>query len=137
LGGALAGFAVMTKTELLLLLIGGVYVVEAVSVILQVASFKYLGRRIFLMAPIHYHFEMKAWTETMIMLRFCFIAGILCALASRAVVRGGAVAGNVGRPRTAVDAPESAWLVCDLSSFQHEDDHQLALDIAELLNREP
>jgi phospho-N-acetylmuramoyl-pentapeptide-transferase len=79
LGGALAGFAVMTKTELLLLLIGGVYLVEAVSVILQVLSFKYLGRRIFLIAPIHHHFEMKAWTETKIMVRFWIIAGILCA----------------------------------------------------------
>jgi len=78
LGGALAGFAIMTKTELLLLLIGGVYLIEALSVIIQVLSFKYLGRRVFLMAPIHYHFEMKAWSETKIMVRFWILAGILC-----------------------------------------------------------
>ena len=80
LGGAMAGFAIMMKAELLLLLIGGVYLIEALSVMLQVASFKYLGRRVFLMAPIHYHFEMKAWTETKIMIRFWIIAGILCAV---------------------------------------------------------
>ena len=79
LGGAMAGFAIMMKAELLLLLIGGVYLIEALSVMLQVASFKYLGRRVFLMAPIHYHFEMKAWSETKIMVRFWIIAGILCA----------------------------------------------------------
>ena len=79
LGGALATFAIMTKTEVLLLLIGGIFVIEALSVIIQVASFKYLGRRVFLMAPIHHHFEMKAWSETKIMVRFWIVAGILCA----------------------------------------------------------
>jgi len=79
LGGALAGFAIMTKTELLLLLIGGVYLVMALSVIIQVLSFRYFGRRVFLMAPIHHHFEMKAWSETKIMVRFWIVAGILCA----------------------------------------------------------
>jgi phospho-N-acetylmuramoyl-pentapeptide-transferase len=78
-GGALATFAIMTKTEVLLLLIGGVFVIEALSVIIQVASFKYLGRRVFLMAPIHHHFEMKAWSETKIMVRFWIVGGILCA----------------------------------------------------------
>jgi phospho-N-acetylmuramoyl-pentapeptide-transferase len=78
LGGALATFAIMTKTEVLLLLIGGIFVIEALSVIIQVASFKYLGRRVFLMAPIHHHFEMKAWSETKIMVRFWIVAGILC-----------------------------------------------------------
>jgi phospho-N-acetylmuramoyl-pentapeptide-transferase len=78
-GGALATFAIMTKTEILLLLIGGVFVIEAMSVIIQVASFKYLGRRVFLMAPIHHHFEMKAWSDTKIMVRFWIVAGILCA----------------------------------------------------------
>ena len=81
IGGALGGFAVMTKTELLLLLIGGIFVVEAVSVILQVFSFRYWGRRLFLMAPIHHHFEMKAWSETKIMVRFWILAAILCATA--------------------------------------------------------
>ena len=78
-GGAIATFAIMTKTELLLLLIGGIFVVEALSVMIQVFSFKYLGRRVFLMAPIHHHFEMKAWSETKIMVRFWIAAGILCA----------------------------------------------------------
>jgi phospho-N-acetylmuramoyl-pentapeptide-transferase len=78
IGGALAGFAIMTKTELLLLLIGGIFVIEALSVMIQVFTFKYLGRRVFLMTPIHHHFEMKAWSETKIMVRFWIVAGILC-----------------------------------------------------------
>jgi phospho-N-acetylmuramoyl-pentapeptide-transferase len=81
IGGALAGFAVMTRAELLLLLAGGIFVIEALSVILQVFSFKYSGRRPFLMAPIHHHFAMKAWSETKIMVRFWIVAGILCAVA--------------------------------------------------------
>jgi phospho-N-acetylmuramoyl-pentapeptide-transferase len=79
LGGALAGFAIMMKAELLLLLIGGVYLIEALSVMIQVFTFKYLGRRVFLIAPIHHHFEMKAWSETKIMVRFWILSGILCA----------------------------------------------------------
>jgi len=78
LGGAVAAFAVFTKTELLLPLVGGVFVVEALSVIIQVISFKRTGRRVFLMAPIHHHFEMKAWSETKIMVRFWILAA-LCA----------------------------------------------------------
>jgi phospho-N-acetylmuramoyl-pentapeptide-transferase len=81
IGGALAGFAIMTKTELLLILIGGIFLIEALSVMLQVFSFKYWGRRIFLMAPIHHHFEMKAWSETKIMVRFWICCAILCACA--------------------------------------------------------
>jgi phospho-N-acetylmuramoyl-pentapeptide-transferase len=79
IGGALAAFAIMTKTLFLLLLIGGIFAIEAISVILQVFSFRYWGRRIFLMAPIHYHFEMKAWSETKIMVRFWIVTGLLCA----------------------------------------------------------
>jgi phospho-N-acetylmuramoyl-pentapeptide-transferase len=79
IGGALGGFAIMSQSELLLLLIGGIFVIEALSVILQVASFKWWGRRIFLMTPIHHHFEMKAWSETKIMVRFWILAAILCA----------------------------------------------------------
>jgi phospho-N-acetylmuramoyl-pentapeptide-transferase len=78
-GGALAGFAIVTGTEALLILIGGIYVVEALSVMIQTVSFKYWGRRVFLMAPIHHHFEMKAWSETKIMVRFWIVAAILCA----------------------------------------------------------
>jgi phospho-N-acetylmuramoyl-pentapeptide-transferase len=81
IGGALGAFAVMSRSELLLLLIGGIFVIEALSVILQVFSFKYWGRRIFLMAPIHHHFEMKAWSETKIMVRFWIVAAILCGAA--------------------------------------------------------
>src|SRR6059036_2164780 len=82
LGGALAGFAIMTRrhTELLLLLIGGIFVIEALSVMIQVFFFKYWGRRVFLITPIHHHFEMKAWSETKIMVRFWIITAILCAL---------------------------------------------------------
>jgi phospho-N-acetylmuramoyl-pentapeptide-transferase len=77
IGGALAGFAIMSNTEVLLVLVGGIFVIEAVSVMLQVLSFKYWGRRIFLMAPIHHHFEMKAWSETKIMVRFWILGAIL------------------------------------------------------------
>jgi phospho-N-acetylmuramoyl-pentapeptide-transferase len=79
IGGAIATFAIMTKTEILLILIGGIFVIQALSVMIQVFSFKYFGRRPFLMAPIHHHFEMKAWSETKIMVRFWIVAGILCA----------------------------------------------------------
>jgi phospho-N-acetylmuramoyl-pentapeptide-transferase len=79
LGGAVAGFAVFTKTELLLPLIGGDFVIEALSVIIQVVRFKRFGRRVFRMAPIHHHFEMKAWSETRIMVRFWIVATICAA----------------------------------------------------------
>ena len=79
IGGALAALAVFLKVELLLLLIGGIFLIEALSVILQVASFKYWGRRIFLMAPLHHHFEMKAWSDTKIMVRFWIVTALLCA----------------------------------------------------------
>jgi phospho-N-acetylmuramoyl-pentapeptide-transferase len=81
IGGALAAFAIMTKTIFLLLLIGGIFAIAALSVILQVFSFRYWGRRIFLMAPIHHHFEMKAWSETKIMVRFWIVTGLFCAAA--------------------------------------------------------
>jgi phospho-N-acetylmuramoyl-pentapeptide-transferase len=78
-GGALAALAIFTQTTFLLLLIGGIFLIEALSVIVQVFSFKYLGRRVLLMAPIHHHFEMKAWSETKIMVRFWIVTAILCA----------------------------------------------------------
>ena len=80
LGGAIAGLAVMTKTELLLVLLGGIFVIEALSVALQVISFQALRRRIFLMAPIHHHFELRAWSETKIILRFWIVAAICAAI---------------------------------------------------------
>jgi phospho-N-acetylmuramoyl-pentapeptide-transferase len=79
LGGAIAGFAVVTGTEILLLLIAGIFVIEVLSLIIQVVSFKWKGRRVFLMAPIHHHFEMKAWSETKVMVRFWVVCAILCA----------------------------------------------------------
>jgi phospho-N-acetylmuramoyl-pentapeptide-transferase len=79
IGGALAAFAIMMKVEALIVLIGGIFVIEAASVIIQVYSFKTTGRRVFLIAPIHHHFEMKAWSETKIMVRFWIATGILCA----------------------------------------------------------
>jgi len=80
IGGALAAMAIFTKTIFLLLLIGGIFALEALSVIVQVISFKYFGRRVFLMTPIHHHFEMKAWSETKIMVRFWIVTAILCAI---------------------------------------------------------
>ena len=79
LGGAIAAMAIMLQVPLRLVLVGGVFVIEALSVMLQVISFRYWKRRIFLMAPLHHHFEMKAWSETKIMVRFWIVAGILCA----------------------------------------------------------
>jgi len=81
IGGALGAFAILTKTELLLLLVGGIFVIEALSVMLQVFTFKYRGKRIFLMAPLHHHFEMKAWSETKIMVRFWIVGALLGAAA--------------------------------------------------------
>jgi phospho-N-acetylmuramoyl-pentapeptide-transferase len=77
LGAAIATLAIVTKTEFLSVLIGGIYVIEGLSVILQVASFKLTGKRIFRMAPIHHHFEMKGWSETKIMVRFWIVTGVL------------------------------------------------------------
>jgi phospho-N-acetylmuramoyl-pentapeptide-transferase len=80
IGGALAAMAIFTKTISLLVLIGGIFLIEALSVIVQVISFKYFQRRVFLITPIHHHFEMKAWSETKIMVRFWIVTAILCAV---------------------------------------------------------
>jgi phospho-N-acetylmuramoyl-pentapeptide-transferase len=80
LGGAIAGLAVMTKTEVLLILLGGIFVVEALSVLIQVFSFQTFRKRVFLMAPIHHHFELMAWSETKIILRFWILAAICSAI---------------------------------------------------------
>ncbi len=77
LGAVIATLAVVTKTELLAPLLGGIYVAEGLSVILQVASFKLTGKRILRMAPLHHHFEMKGWSETKVMVRFWIVTGIL------------------------------------------------------------
>ena len=79
IGGAIAIVAILIKQEILLVVVGGVFVMEAVSVILQVASFKLRGKRIFAMAPIHHHFEMRQWSETQVTIRF-WILSIIFAL---------------------------------------------------------
>lgn len=86
LGAALGTVAVISKHELLLLMVGGVFVIEAVSVIFQVLSFKARGKRIFLMAPIHHHFEMKGWEEPKVVVRLWIIA-ILLALLSLSTLK--------------------------------------------------
>ena len=77
LGGALGTIAVLIRQEILLAVVGGVFVIETLSVIIQVASFKLTGKRVFLMAPIHHHFEMLGWPEQRIVVRFWIIAAIL------------------------------------------------------------
>jgi phospho-N-acetylmuramoyl-pentapeptide-transferase len=86
LGGALGVSAVITKNEFLLVLCGGIFVIEAVSVMLQVASFKLTGKRIFKMAPIHHHFELKGWPEPKVIVRF-WIISIILALATLATLK--------------------------------------------------
>jgi phospho-N-acetylmuramoyl-pentapeptide-transferase len=81
LGAGLAFMALMVKQELLLTISGGLFVIEALSVIIQVLSFKLLGRRVFKMAPIHHHFELLGWQESKITVRFGIISLILCLLA--------------------------------------------------------
>jgi phospho-N-acetylmuramoyl-pentapeptide-transferase len=76
IGGALAALALLTNTHLLLIILGGLYVMITLSVILQVFTFKMWGKRIFLMAPIHHHFELKGWPETTIIVRFWILAGL-------------------------------------------------------------
>jgi phospho-N-acetylmuramoyl-pentapeptide-transferase len=80
LGGAIAALAVVTRTEVLLIVIGGIFVIEALSVAIQVFAFQRFRRRVFLMAPIHHHFELAGWSETKIILRFWIIAAICAAI---------------------------------------------------------
>ncbi len=81
LGGALGTIAVITKQEIVLVIVGGIFVVEALSVIFQVTSFRLWGRRIFRMAPLHHHFELKGWAEPKIIVRFWIISIILALVA--------------------------------------------------------
>jgi phospho-N-acetylmuramoyl-pentapeptide-transferase len=80
LGGAIAGLAIMTNTGVLLILLGGIFVIEALSVLIQVFSFQTFRKRVFLMAPIHHHFELQAWSETKIILRFWIVAAAFAAI---------------------------------------------------------
>ena len=77
LGGSLATVAIIVKHEIVLAIIGGLFVLETLSVIIQVASFKLTGKRVFRMAPIHHHFEKKGWPESTVVIRFWIIAIIL------------------------------------------------------------
>jgi phospho-N-acetylmuramoyl-pentapeptide-transferase len=86
LGAALGAIAVATKHELVLAIVGGLFVLEAVSVIVQVASFKLFGKRVFRMAPLHHHFEQKGWPESTVVIRFWIISVVL-ALAGLATLK--------------------------------------------------
>jgi phospho-N-acetylmuramoyl-pentapeptide-transferase len=77
LGGAIGTIAVATKHELVLAIAGGLFVLEALSVIIQVASFKMTGKRVFRMAPLHHHFEQKGWAEATVVVRFWIISIVL------------------------------------------------------------
>jgi phospho-N-acetylmuramoyl-pentapeptide-transferase len=80
LGGLIAGLSIVTQTELLLVIIGGVFVVEALSVLLQIVVFRATRRRLFRMAPFHHHFELAGWAETTVIVRFWLLAAICCAI---------------------------------------------------------
>ena len=80
LGGAIAGLTIVTRTEILGAVIGGLFVVIALSVIIQVGSFKLTGKRVFRMAPLQHHFELKGWNEVTIVVRFWIVAGVLAGL---------------------------------------------------------
>jgi phospho-N-acetylmuramoyl-pentapeptide-transferase len=86
LGGAFGTLAILLKMEFTLVFVGGVFVIETLSVIVQVASFKLRGKRLFLMSPLHHHFELKGWAEEKIVLRF-YILGILCALLAASTLK--------------------------------------------------
>jgi phospho-N-acetylmuramoyl-pentapeptide-transferase len=79
LGGAIAAISILTKTEIILLVIGGVFVIETLSVILQVASFKTTGKRIFRMSPLHHHYELLGWSEWKVVVTF-WTVGLLCSI---------------------------------------------------------
>jgi len=86
IGGMIGVVAICCKQELLLIVVGGVFVIEAVSVILQVISFKLTGRRIFVMSPLHHHFELSGWKENTVIVRF-WILSIICALLGLATLK--------------------------------------------------
>ena len=79
LGGAMGALAILTNTQLLLIVLGGLYVVELSSVVLQVVSYRIFGRRLFLMAPIHHHFELLGWPEFTVIVRFWILGALAIA----------------------------------------------------------
>jgi phospho-N-acetylmuramoyl-pentapeptide-transferase len=80
LGGLMGAFALILKKEVLIIVIGGVFVIETLSVIIQVVSFKLTGKRVFLMAPLHHHFELKGWKESKVVTRFWILGGLFALL---------------------------------------------------------
>ena len=86
LGGSIGSIAIMCKHEILLAIIGGLFVLETLSVVIQVSFFKLTGKRVFLMAPLHHHFEKKGWPESTIVIRFWIIT-IVLALIGLATLR--------------------------------------------------
>jgi phospho-N-acetylmuramoyl-pentapeptide-transferase len=81
LGAAIGSAALIIKQEVLLILVGGIFVMEAMSVIIQVVSFKITGKRVFRMAPLHHHFELSGWSESKVVIRFWIISLVLSLLA--------------------------------------------------------
>ena len=77
LGGAIGVMAILLKTEFLLVIVGAIFVAEALSVMIQVTSYRTTGRRVFLMAPLHHHFEKRGWPESRVVVRFWIVAVIL------------------------------------------------------------
>lgn len=96
LGMALGCLAVFTKSEFIVLVIGGLFVAEALSVMIQVFYYKKTHKRIFLMAPLHHHFEKKGWSETKVVVRFWIVSGVLAALWLRRVLRRNLDGGGIG-----------------------------------------
>jgi phospho-N-acetylmuramoyl-pentapeptide-transferase len=86
IGGALATAAICAKQELLLVIIGWIFVMEALSVIIQVASFKLTGKRVFAMSPIHHHFELRGWHESQVIVRF-WVVSIFCGMTGIAILK--------------------------------------------------
>jgi phospho-N-acetylmuramoyl-pentapeptide-transferase len=86
LGGSIGVISLLIKKEILLIIIGGVFVAEVLTVIIQVIAFKLWGRRVFLMSPLHHHFELKGWSESKIIVRF-WIAGAMLALAALSTLK--------------------------------------------------
>ena len=80
LGGVIGVIALIIKKEVLLLIVGGVFLIEGLSVIIQVVSFKLTGRRVFKMAPLHHHFELLGWSETKVVIRFWILGGLFAIL---------------------------------------------------------
>jgi hypothetical protein len=113
LGGALAGFAVLTRTEFLLAVLGGLFVLQTLSVILQVGYFKATGgKRMFRMAPLHHHFELKGWDEITVVIRFWIINGICVARRARDLLRGLGgrhVSGAPRRPDVQILGRTDSW----------------------------